>query len=357
VTFKNENDILAILKTITDPVSGKNIVDAGLVNALSFTDNSVRLALEIEAANADKMEPVRLLAEARLKAREGIENVMVSMVAHNEKSEPPKMNAKQSQPRSSAQNIPGVKHVVAIASGKGGVGKSTLSINIAAALASKGIKTGLLDADVYGPSQPLMMNIHARPSSPDGKTIIPLRNHGITMMSIGLMMEAGKAVIWRGPMLMGALQQMMFQVEWGELDILIVDLPPGTGDVQLTLAQKAHVSGAVIVSTPQDIALIDARKAIDMFGQLDVPILGLVENMSTHVCSNCGHEEHIFGHGGVATEAQNMDVDLLSEIPLDIAIRLAGDSGTPAVLSDPSSQYATAFQTIADKITHQLSIS
>jgi len=206
---------------------------------------------------------------------------------------------------------------------------------------------GLLDADVYGPSQPRMLGVSGRPSSPDGKSIIPLQNHGVTMMSIGLMTDEGKAVVWRGPMLMGALQQMLMQVQWGALDILIVDLPPGTGDVQMSLAQKTEVSGAIIVSTPQDVALIDARKGIDMFNQLNVPIHGMIENMSTHVCSKCGHEEHIFSNGGVRNEAEKIGVPILAEIPLHLDIRVASDGGVPIVVSSPDCPQATVFKELA----------
>ena len=244
-------------------------------------------------------------------------------------------------------NPPGVKAVIAIGSGKGGVGKSTVSSNLAVALARAGKKVGLLDADIHGPSQPRMFGISKRPASPDGKTIIPLEAHGVTLMSIGFMLPEDKAVVWRGPMLMGALQQMMTQVQWGALDVLLVDLPPGTGDVQMTLSQKAQVDGAIVVSTPQDVALLDARKGIDMFKQLNVPLLGMIENMSTHICSACGHEEHVFGHGGVASEAAKLGVPLLAEIPLDLQIRLASDGGAPIVVSQPDSGQAKAFHDVA----------
>ncbi len=237
--------------------------------------------------------------------------------------------------------------IIAIASGKGGVGKSTVSANLACALAAEGRKVGLLDADVYGPSQPRMLGVSGRPASPDGKIILPMRNFGVTMMSMGLMVNEGQAVVWRGPMLMGALQQMLMQVQWGALDVLLVDLPPGTGDVQMTLSQKAYVDGAVVVSTPQDVALLDARKGIDMFNQMNVPIVGLIENMSTHICSNCGHEEHIFGHGGVAAEAAKLGVPLLAEIPLHLDIRTSSDGGSPIVVSKPDSPQAQSFRDLA----------
>ena len=238
------------------------------------------------------------------------------------------------------------KRIVAIGSGKGGVGKSTVSSNLAVALVKQGKKVGLLDADIYGPSQPRMMGIQKRPSSPDGKTIIPLKSHGVTLMSIGFMLDPDKAVVWRGPMLMGALQQMLGQVEWGELDVLLVDLPPGTGDVQLTLCQKSELSGAILVSTPQDVALIDARKALDMFNSLKTPILGMIENMSFYTCSNCGHQEHIFGHGGVAAEAEKLGVPLLGALPIDLDTRLAGDAGTPIAAGD--GPMAQAYAQIAE---------
>jgi ATP-binding protein involved in chromosome partitioning len=305
--------------------------------------------MEIDPQQADLYTPLKEQAEAQLKSM-GAQSVSIVMTAHSAPAAPPDLKlGKKSEPKG-PEKIPGVHRILAIASGKGGVGKSTVSANLACALAAEGRRVGLLDADVYGPSQPRMLGISGRPASPDGKTILPMRNHGVTMMSIGLMTNEGQAVVWRGPMLMGALQQMMFQVQWGALDVLIVDLPPGTGDVQMTLAQKAHVDGAVVVSTPQDVALLDARKGIDMFQQLNVPIHGMIENMSTHICSNCGHEEHVFGHGGVRAEAEKLGVELLAEIPLDLNIRLAADGGAPIVVSNPQSSQAKAFRDISQTL-------
>ncbi|KUJ85788.1 sodium:proton antiporter [Ruegeria marisrubri] len=338
--------VLANLKKITDPVSGQDIVSAGIVRALNVEDGTVRFVLEIDPKQAERMEPVRATAEKAAQMVEGVEKVSAMMTAHSDKA-PPELKPKPKPAQTGPQAVPGVDRIIAIASGKGGVGKSTVAANLACALAAEGRRVGLLDADVYGPSQPRMLGVSGRPASPDGKTILPLRNHGVTMMSMGLMVNEGQAIVWRGPMLMGALQQMMGQVQWGALDVLIVDLPPGTGDVQLTLSQKFKVDGAIVVSTPQDVALIDARKGIDMFRQLKTPIHGMIENMSTHICSNCGHEEHVFGHGGVAAEAEALGVPLLGEIPLHLDIRVAADGGAPVVVSKPDSPQAEAFRKIA----------
>jgi ATP-binding protein involved in chromosome partitioning len=337
--------VLEALKKIADPVSGSDIVSAGIVRALNVEGEAVRFVLEIDPAKAETYGPVRDAAEAAARAA-GASSVSAVLTAHSAKAPPDLKPARKAEPKG-PQQVPGVDRIIAIASGKGGVGKSTVSSNLACALAAEGRRVGLLDADVYGPSQPRMLGVSGRPASPDGKTILPLRNHGVTMMSIGLMVNEGQAVVWRGPMLMGALQQMLMQVQWGALDVLLVDLPPGTGDVQMTLAQKAHVDGAIVVSTPQDVALLDARKGIDMFQQLKVPVLGLIENMSTHICSNCGHEEHIFGHGGVKAEAEKLGVPLLAEIPLHLDIRLASDGGAPIVVSNPESAQAQVFRHIA----------
>jgi ATP-binding protein involved in chromosome partitioning len=341
--------VLAALKAIKDPVSGQgqDIVASGVMRALTVDGGTVRFVLEINPSQAPAFEAVKSEAESMLKAMDGVTDVSIILTAHTTPQAPPDLKPKAAAQPAGPEKIPGVDHILAIASGKGGVGKSTVSANLACALVAEGRRVGLLDADVYGPSQPRMLGVSGRPASPDGTIILPMRNHGVTMMSLGLMTNEDQAVVWRGPMLMGALQQMLMQVQWGALDVLIVDLPPGTGDVQMTLAQKAHVDGAIIVSTPQDIALLDARKGIDMFNQLGTPILGMIENMSTHICSSCGHEEHVFGHGGVAAEAKKLNVPLLAEIPLHLDIRLAADGGAPIVVSKPESSQAAAFRDVA----------
>ncbi|MEM9249468.1 MAG: Mrp/NBP35 family ATP-binding protein [Pseudomonadota bacterium] len=341
--------IVETLKEVALP-DGTDIVSAGMVRALNVSEGSVRFVLEVDPSLANAMMSVRDAAEAKLKALDSVTNASVVMTAHSAPAAPPDLKPRQAAAPKGPQPIPGVDRIIAVASGKGGVGKSTVASNLATALAAEGRRVGLLDADVYGPSQPRMLGVTGRPASPDGKTILPLRNHGVTLMSIGLMTRDEEAVVWRGPMLMGALQQMLSQVQWGALDVLLVDLPPGTGDVQMTLAQKAQVTGAVVVSTPQDIALLDARKGIDMFDKLGTPILGMIENMSTHICSKCGHEEHVFGHGGVHAEADKLGVPLLAEIPLDIEIRLASDGGAPIVVTKPASAQALAFRKVAQSM-------
>ena len=340
------DDVLACLKTVQAP-DGADMVSAGLVRALNVDEGAVRFVMEV--ASPEPYMAAKAEAEEKLAAL-GAASVSIVMTAHTKTTPPPDLKPQRAAEPQGPQKIPGVDRIIAIASGKGGVGKSTVASNLACALAAEGRRVGMLDADVYGPSQPRMLGVSGRPQSPDGKLILPLRNYGVTMMSIGLMTNDDQAVVWRGPMLMGALQQMMMQVQWGGLDVLIVDLPPGTGDVQMTLAQKAHVDGAIIVSTPQDVALLDARKGIDMCNQLGTPILGMIENMSTHICSACGHEEHVFGHGGVMAEAEKLGVPLLAEIPLHLDIRMAADGGAPIVVSKPDSSQAQAFRSVAKKL-------
>jgi ATP-binding protein involved in chromosome partitioning len=246
--------------------------------------------------------------------------------------------------------VPGVAAIVAVASGKGGVGKSTVTANLALGLATLGLKIGVLDADIYGPSQPRMLGISGRPNSPDGKILTPLENYGVKCMSMGFLVPEDSPMIWRGPMVSSALQQMLRDVAWGELDVLLVDMPPGTGDAQLSMSQQVPLAGAVIVSTPQDIALLDARKGLNMFRKVDVPVLGIIENMSLFVCPNCGHETHIFSHGGARLEAEKLGVEFLGEVPLDIEIRETSDSGRPIVVSNPDSPHAKTFVAIAERI-------
>lgn len=330
---------------------GGTLVSRDLVRALSVEGGMVRFVIEVpDAAKAKAMGPLRDAAEAAVRALAGVTGVSVVLTAHGSAAKPvPSLTiGGHPTPQAGPQPIAGIRRILAVGSGKGGVGKSTVSSNLAVALARAGRKVGLLDADIHGPSQPRMMGVTQRPASPDGKTIIPLKAHGVTMMSIGLMLKDGEAVIWRGPMLMGALQQLLGQVQWGELDVLIVDLPPGTGDVQLSLVQKVPVTGALIVSTPQDVALIDARRAINMFGKLKVPVLGLIENMSSYVCPNCGHEAHIFGHGGVAAEAAAIGVPFLGELPLSLDVRLGGDAGRPVAAGE--GPVAAAYARLADRL-------
>lgn len=324
------------LSTLILP-DGGDLVSRDMVRAISIEGGAVRFVIEAPSpAIAQQMEPLRRAAEAAVLAVEGVESVSVVLTAHAAPAPaaPSLKIGGHPKPQDGPIRPGGVDRIIAIASGKGGVGKSTVSSNLAVALARAGRRVGLLDADIYGPSQPRMMGASGRPASPDGKTIIPLRAHGVTLMSIGFMVEEGKAVVWRGPMLMGALQQMLGQVEWGALDVLIVDLPPGTGDVQLTLCTKSQLTGAIVVSTPQDVALLDARKALDMFATLKTPVLGMIENMSGFVCPDCGSEHRIFGHGGVAAEAEKLGVPLLGALPIDLETRLAGDAGTPVAAGE-----------------------
>jgi ATP-binding protein involved in chromosome partitioning len=324
----NESDILAALIPFK---LGK------MLDGVHVKDGLVQVSLAIKREDAAALEPLRQQIEAALARLAGVKSAAVVFTAHREQPPPPKPAEKL---------LPGVTSVIAVASGKGGVGKSTVAVNLAVALAQSGLRAGLLDADIYGPSLPRMLGVAAQPRTQGGK-MIPLEAWGLKCMSIGLLVPEDTAMIWRGPMVTGALTQMLGQVDWGELDILVIDMPPGTGDVQLSLAQKAAVAGAVIVSTPQDIALIDARRGVKMFEQVRVPILGIVENMSYFACPDCGHRTDIFGHGGARAEAARIGVPFLGEIPLLLAIRETGDAGAPITASDPESESAAAFRTIA----------
>ncbi len=356
------DQILDELRRIGLP-GGGDLVTRDMVRAIGIDGGHVRFVIEASDSDAARgMEPVRRAAEAAVAALPGVDHVSVLLTAHGPASPAAKQAPQGEAPslkigrhptpqapgQTGPQRVAGVDRILVVGSGKGGVGKSTVASNLAVALARQGRRVGLLDADMYGPSQPRMMGVNKRPGSPDGKTIEPLHAHGVTMMSIGLMVDPDKAVVWRGPMLMGALQQLIGQVAWGELDVLIVDLPPGTGDVQLTLCQRTHLTGALVVSTPQDVALLDARKAIDMFKTLKTPVLGLIENMSLYICPQCGHEAHIFGHGGVGREAERLGVPLLGSLPIDLDTRLAGDAGTPVAAGEGAMSEAYA------KIAHGL---
>lgn len=345
-----KEQVEAALERVMLP-DGRSLIAHDMVRALIVEGDVVRFVIEAPSAEAAQaMGPLRDAAEKVVADLPGVSRANVALTAHGPAPKAPAAPSLKigghPKPQEGPTKPSGVQRILAIGSGKGGVGKSTVSSNLAVALARAGRKVGLLDADIYGPSQPRMMGVNKRPASPDGKTIIPLQAHGVTLMSIGFMMEEGKAVVWRGPMLMGALQQMLGQVQWGELDVLLVDLPPGTGDVQLTLCTKSELTGAIVVSTPQDVALIDARKALDMFATLKTPVLGLIENMSVFVCPDCGSEHQIFGHGGVAAEAAKMGVPLLGNLPIDLETRLAGDGGTPVAAGD--GPMAQAYAQIAD---------
>jgi ATP-binding protein involved in chromosome partitioning len=352
----SEAAVLAQLKTITDPDRGGNIVDLGMVSGLALRAGHVAFAIEVDRARAPKLEDLRRAAERAVEALPGVLSVSAVLTAERAapaaKAPPP---AAAGRTQAAKPLVPGVHSIVAVASGKGGVGKSTTAVNLALGLKTLGLRVGLLDADIYGPSQPRMMGISGKPSSPDGKRLLPLENYGIKVMSMGFMVPEDTPMIWRGPMVMSAINQMLRDVEWGELDILVVDLPPGTGDAQLTMAQQVPLSGAVIVSTPQDIALLDARKGLNMFRKVDVPVLGIIENMSYFLCPHCGERSDIFSHGGARREAEKLGTEFLGEIPLDIAIRETSDAGTPIVMSQPASPHAATYRAIAERVWQKVS--
>jgi ATP-binding protein involved in chromosome partitioning len=310
-----------------------------MLDAVHVKDGLVQVTLAIKREEAETLEPLRSQIEVKLASLPGVKNASVVFTAHREPPPLPKPEG----------ILPGVKSVIAVASGKGGVGKSTVAVNLAVALAQTGLKVGLLDADIYGPSLPRMLGLNRKPEVRDGK-MLPLHAWGLICMSIGFLVDEETAMVWRGPMVMGALNQLLTQVEWGVLDVLVIDMPPGTGDTQLTLAQKASLFGAVVVSTPQDISLLDARRGVKMFEQVRVPVLGIVENMSYFACPNCHHRTDIFGHGGAKAEAARIGVPFLGEVPLLLAIRETGDEGAPITASDPEGEAALAFKAIAAQV-------
>ncbi|MHA1152458.1 MAG: iron-sulfur cluster carrier protein ApbC [Alphaproteobacteria bacterium] len=361
----SEQQVMDSLKAVIEPGSGADIVSREMVSGLVIKDGNVGFVIEVDPRDGAKMEPLREHAEKIVHALPGVVSVTAVLTAHsagggqNAQSAAPAAPQPGPAPQQAGQQagapdakpmVPGVKAIVAVASGKGGVGKSTITTNLAVALATLGLKVGILDADIYGPSQPRMLGIGGRPSSPDGKTLNPLESYGVKCMSMGFLVPEDSPMIWRGPMVSSALQQMLRDVSWGELDVLLVDMPPGTGDAQLSMSQQVPLAGAVIVSTPQDIALLDARKGLNMFRKVDVPVLGIIENMSLFVCPNCGHESHIFSHGGARLEAEKLGVEFLGEVPLDIEIRETSDSGRPIVVSRPDSPHAKTFVAIAERI-------
>ncbi len=342
----------AALATLTDPASGRDLVSAGRIDSLQVKDGLVQMALRVRREEAGSMETLRRTAEALLARQPGIRNATVILTAHRDAPAPPPAHGHghgHGDPRQQPKLLADIGAVIAIASGKGGVGKSTVATNLAVALAGRGLSVGLLDADIYGPSLPQMLGVTRRPEVRDEK-MLPIAVWGLQAMSIGFIIDPDTAMIWRGPMVMGALQQLMEQVAWDKCDVMVIDLPPGTGDAQLTLAQRVDLAGAVIVSTPQDVALADARRGVRMFEKVGVKILGLVENMSYFCCPACGHRAEIFGHGGARAEAARLGVRFLGEIPLLAGVRESGDAGTPIVISAPDSPAAQAFQTLADEV-------
>jgi ATP-binding protein involved in chromosome partitioning len=347
----DEGQILAALRQVADPERRTDIVSLGMVSGLTIKDGHIAFAIEVEPERGPRLEPLRKAAEQAVFALPGVLSVTAVLTAHRGgAAQQSPAAAHAGRPAAAKAQVPGVRSIVAVASGKGGVGKSTTAVNLALALSERGLRVGLLDADIYGPSQPRMMGITGRPAATDERKLIPMQNYGVKCMSIGFMVAEDTPMIWRGPMVQSAINQMLREVEWGDLDILVADLPPGTGDAQLTMAQQVPLTGAVIVSTPQDIALLDARKGLNMFRKVDVPVLGIIENMSYFLCPHCGERSDIFSHGGARREADRLGTEFLGEVPLDMAIRETSDGGYPIVVSQPESAHAKTYQAIAARV-------
>lgn len=335
-----EQQVQDALKQLIDPNTKKDYVSTKSARNIKVDGDRVSVDIQLGYPAKSQLEPIRQEVTAKLRALPGVGSVAVNV----------SMKIVSHAVQRGVKLVPGVKNIIAVASGKGGVGKSTTAVNLALALAAEGAAVGVLDADIYGPSQPLMLGITGRPESKDGKSLEPMEGHGLQAMSIGFLIDVETPMVWRGPMVTQALEQLTNETKWRDLDYLVVDLPPGTGDIQLTLAQRVPVTGAIIVTTPQDIALIDARKGLKMFEKVGIPILGIVENMSLHICSKCGHEERIFGAGGADRMAKDYDVEVLGALPLDITIREQADSGKPTVVSDPDGRVAQIYKQIARRV-------
>ncbi len=355
MTNINEDLILEALKEIEDPSQSKDIVSLGLINNITIKDSNVSVTLEVPVHRGASMEPIRKLAQERVLNIKDVTSATVVVTAHENKE---KTSTFETDKEEKVEKVleSNVKRFVAIGSGKGGVGKSTTSANIAIALKLEGYKVGLLDADVYGPSQPRMLGVSGRPASVGGDMVAPLQNYGISLMSMGLLVPDDTAMIWRGPMVQSALTQMLNSVAWGDLDVIVIDLPPGTGDIQISLAQQVNLAGAIIVSTPQDIALLDVVKALTMFQKANVPVLGMIENMSYWSCPDCGRVDHIFGEGGVKAEAKKRNIDLLGEIPISVDVRKSSDAGIPIIISEPESIQSQNYRLIAKSIIKSIKL-
>ena len=352
----SEAAVRKVLESVFDPASGRSVTALGMVGGIATRGGHVAITLEVDPARGTALEPLRQRCEEAVRAMPGVLSATAVMTSERpaERPPPPAGPGQKTTGGGGRIDVPGVKHIIAVASGKGGVGKSTTAVNLALGLVANGVRTGLLDADIYGPSMPRMLDVKDKPESIDGKALRPIERYGLRTMSIGYIVNEDTPMIWRGPMVSSALEQMLRDVQWGELDVLVVDMPPGTGDAQLTLAQRVALSGAVIVSTPQDIALVDARKGLNMFRKVAVPVLGFVENMSFFLCPHCGERSEIFGHGGARLEAEKLGVPFLGEVPLHLDIRTTSDSGHPIVVAQPDSQYAQIYRNIAGRVWKQL---